>query len=77
MADVGMCGDYNSIIGIDKDKPLTRFLRENSGLPLRAGHGRRDPCALAVETDDTTGLALRVGAVRLAGRLDDEASVWE
>ena len=42
MSDVGMTGDYNSVIGMDKDEPLTRFLRKIPGRALRAGDGRGD-----------------------------------
>src|SRR5262244_3405866 len=31
VSDLGMTGDYNSIIGMDKDEPLTRFLRKIPG----------------------------------------------
>ena len=30
MSDVGMTGDYDSVIGMDKDEPLQRFLRRIS-----------------------------------------------
>ena len=58
MTDVGMTGDYDSVIGMDKDEPLRRFLRKHPGAQVRAGQRARRPCAaLAVETDDATGLA--------------------
>src|SRR5437660_1719611 len=62
VSDLGMTGEYNSIIGMDKDEPLTRFLRNISGARFEPAMGEATLCALAVETDDTTGLALRVGA---------------
>ena len=71
MSDVGMTGDYDSVIGMNKDEPLHRFTR-------RIGAGRFEPalgpatlCGVAVETDDATGLARRIGAVRLGGRLEE------
>ena len=70
MSDVGMTGDYNSVIGMDKDEPLTRFLRKISGARFEPALGEATLCALAVETDDSTGLARRVAAVRLGGRLE-------
>jgi hypothetical protein len=40
--------------------------------------GEATLCALAVETDDATGLARRVGAVRLGGRLEQaRPAFWE
>jgi metallophosphoesterase (TIGR00282 family) len=70
MSDVGMTGDYESVIGMVKDEPLGRFLRRISQGKFEAASGPATLCALAVETDDTTGLALRVGAVRLGGKLE-------
>lgn len=70
MTDVGMTGDYDSVIGMAKDEPLGRFLR-------RIPHGRFEPamgpatlCGIAVETDDATGLAKKVAAVRIGGPLE-------
>ena len=65
ISDVGMSGDYDSIIGMDKDEPLTRFLRKIPGARFEPALGEATLCALAVETDDATGLARRLGAVRL------------
>ncbi len=78
ISDVGMSGDYDSIIGMDKDEPLTRFLRKIPGSRFEPALGEATLCALAVETDDATGLAARVGAVRVGGRLEQaRPSFWE
>src|SRR5262249_41189192 len=78
MSDVGMTGDYNSVIGMDKDEPLTRFLRKIPGARFEPAMGAATLCALAVETDDTSGLARRVAAVRLGGRLEEaRPAFWE
>jgi 2',3'-cyclic-nucleotide 2'-phosphodiesterase len=71
VSDVGMSGDYDSIIGMDKDEPLTRFLRKIPGARFEPALGEATLCALAVETDDATGLARRLGAVRLGGALEE------
>jgi metallophosphoesterase (TIGR00282 family) len=70
MTDAGMTGDYDSIIGMQKEEPLRRF---TTGIPS----GRFEPApgvatlsGVAVETDDSTGLALRVAPVRAGGRLE-------
>ncbi|HEY7242468.1 MAG TPA: TIGR00282 family metallophosphoesterase [Xanthobacteraceae bacterium] len=77
VSDVGMSGDYDSIIGMDKDEPLTRFLRKIPGSRFEPAMGEATLCALAVETDDATGLALSVAAVRLGGRLEQAMpTVW-
>jgi calcineurin-like phosphoesterase len=78
MSDVGMTGDYNSVIGMDKDEPLTRFTRKIPNARFEPATGEATLCALAVETDDATGLASRVAAVRLGGRLEPaRPAFWE
>src|SRR3954447_10524794 len=66
----GMTGDYDSVIGMQKDEPLHRFV---TGIPS----GRFEPASgvatlsgVAVETEDATGLALRIAPVRIGGRLE-------
>jgi len=77
VSDVGMTGDYDSIIGMDKDEPLIRFLRRIPGARFEPALGEATLCALAVETDDATGFARRVAAVRLGGRLEQtQPTFW-
>jgi metallophosphoesterase (TIGR00282 family) len=70
VSDVGMTGDFDSCIGMNKDEPLNRFLRKLPGGKFEAASGPATLCGIAVETDDTSGLALKVGAVRLGGILE-------
>jgi 2',3'-cyclic-nucleotide 2'-phosphodiesterase len=70
VSDVGMSGDYDSIIGMAKDEPLSRFLRKIALTRFEPASGEATLCGLAVETDDATGLVQRLGAVRLGGGLD-------
>ncbi len=70
MSDVGMTGDFDSCIGMNKDEPLSRFLRKLPGAKFEAASGPATLCGLAVETDDVTGLANKVGPVRLGGILE-------
>ena len=69
--DAGMCGDYNSVIGMEKSEPMRRFV---TGMPK----GRFEPAMNAatlsgtyVETDDKTGKATRICMIRLGGRLQE------
>jgi 2',3'-cyclic-nucleotide 2'-phosphodiesterase len=71
VSDVGMTGDYHSVIGMNKQEPLQRFLRRIPSAKFEPALGAATLCGLAVETDDRTGLATRVGAVRLGGRLEE------
>jgi metallophosphoesterase (TIGR00282 family) len=71
MSDAGMTGDFDSVIGMVKDEPLTRFLRKLPGSKFEAASGPATLCGVAVETDDKTGLAVKIGAVRLGGLLEE------
>jgi calcineurin-like phosphoesterase len=71
ITDVGMTGDYDSIIGMNKNEPLHRFVRRISSGKFEPALGPATFCAVAVETDDATGLAVRVAPVRLGGRLEE------
>jgi 2',3'-cyclic-nucleotide 2'-phosphodiesterase len=78
VSDVGMTGDFDSVIGMNKDEPLNRFLRKIPGSKFEPANGLATLCALAVETDEASGLALKVGAVRLGGILEQaRPAFWE
>ena len=68
-SDAGMCGDYNSVIGMVKDGAALRFWRKMPGEKLGPAEGEATVCGVFVETDDATGLALRIEPVRQGGRL--------
>lgn len=67
--DAGMTGDYDSVIGMDKEAPLHRFTRKIAAPRMKPAGQEATLCGLYVETDDKTGLALRVEPVRVGGRL--------
>ena len=69
LTDAGMCGDYNSVIGMEKAEPLRRFI---TGMPKARFTPATEEATLSglfVETDDRTGKATRVAMVRQGGRL--------
>jgi metallophosphoesterase (TIGR00282 family) len=70
VSDAGMTGDFESVIGMNKDEPLNRFLRKVPGAKFEPAAGAATLCAIAVETDDASGLAAKIGAVRLGGILE-------
>ena len=70
MSDVGMTGDFDSVIGMNKDEPLNRFLRKIPSSKFEPATGQATLCAIAVETD-AKGLAVKVGPVRLGGMLEE------
>lgn len=70
MTDVGMCGDYNSVIGMHKEEPISRFLKGINHMRLVPAEGDATFCAVLVETDPQTGLAVKVQPIRIGGRLE-------
>lgn len=66
--DAGMCGDYNSVIGMEKDEPLNRFLSKIPSGRFQPALGEATLCGVFVETGEG-GLAQRVEPVRVGGRL--------
>ena len=64
MTDVGMCGDYNSIIGMDKTEPVHRFTTRIPSGRFTPAMGPATICGVFIETDDATGLAVSIEPVR-------------
>jgi metallophosphoesterase (TIGR00282 family) len=78
ISDVGMTGDYDSVLGMVKDEPLNRFLRRIPSSRFEPATGPATLCALALETDEATGLARRIAPVRIGGRLEQaRPTFWE
>ncbi len=76
VSDVGMTGDFDSVIGMSKQEPLARFLRKVPGGKFEPALGPATLCGLAVEIG-AKGLATRVGAVRLGGVLEEaQPNFW-
>jgi metallophosphoesterase (TIGR00282 family) len=69
--DAGMCGDYNSVIGMDKAEPMRRFITGMSKGRFEPAEGEATLSGTYVETDDRTGRATRVVMVRVGGRLSE------
>ncbi|MBS8260963.1 TIGR00282 family metallophosphoesterase [Roseibium polysiphoniae] len=70
MTDAGMCGCYDSVLGMDKEEPVNRFQRKIPGNRFAPATGDATISGVAVETDDRSGLALRVAPVRIGGHLE-------
>jgi metallophosphoesterase (TIGR00282 family) len=69
LTDAGMCGDYDSVIGMQKGAASLRFWKKVPGERLAPAEGEATICGALIETDDATGLARRIEPVRLGGRL--------
>lgn len=75
--DVGMCGDYDSVIGMNAEEPLRRFLAKVPGERFTPANGPATLAGIAVEVDDDTGLARAVEPLRLGGMLSETVpSFW-
>ncbi len=70
-SDAGMCGDYNSVIGMDKLEPMRRFVTGMGKERLSPAKGEATLSGLYVETDDRTGLATKIRMIRVGGRLEE------
>jgi 2',3'-cyclic-nucleotide 2'-phosphodiesterase len=71
LSDAGMCGDYDSVLGMQKDESIRRFLQKTPGPRMEPGLGPGTLSGIAVETDDRTGLAVLAAAVRLGPQLEE------
>ena len=69
MSDVGMCGDYDSSLGLDKEEPLNRFLAKIPKRRFEAAHGPATICGVGVEISERTGLAEKIAPLRIGPRL--------
>ena len=69
LTDAGMCGDYHSVIGMDRAEPMRRFITGMARERFTPANGEATLSGLYIETDDRTGKALHCSAVRVGGRL--------
>lgn len=72
-----MCGDFDSILGMDKEEPINRFLTKIASRRFSPSKGKATVCGVGIEVDDATGLARAIAPVRLGGRLSQtEPAFW-
>ena len=69
--DIGMCGDYNSVIGMNRDNSLNKFLKENSTKKHFPALGNATISGVLVTADEKTGLALKIEQIILGGALQE------
>jgi metallophosphoesterase (TIGR00282 family) len=65
--DAGMCGDYNSIIGMNKEPILERFLGMKSKKKFSPALGEATLCGVIIESDSETGLAKKIEPIKIGG----------
>jgi len=69
--DVGMCGDYNSVIGMNRDNSLKYFFKDSSKVKHFPAIGETTISGLMVEADEGTGLAKKVQPIVFGGSLEN------
>tara|TARA_B100001057_G_scaffold353318_1_gene355166 strand:+ start:263 stop:1069 length:807 start_codon:yes stop_codon:yes gene_type:complete len=67
--DIGMCGDYNSVIGMNKENSIKRFLKDKAAINHFPAEGEGTLSGIIIETDTETGLAKKVTRVIEGGSL--------
>ena len=77
VTDVGMTGDYDSVIGMEKEEPVRRFTTKLPAARFEPASGPATLCGVAVETG-VNGLATKIAPVRIGGRLmQARPGFWE
>ena len=77
LSDAGMCGDYDSILGMAKGEPIRRFVEKTPGARLEAASGEGTLAGLAMEIDPACGLTLMAQTVRIGPHLQESRpSFW-
>lgn len=74
-SDAGMCGNYQSVIGMDIGIALNRFLRKVPTEKLKPAEGNVTICGIVIETDDKTGLCKTITPLRDGGSLSQAGCV--
>jgi metallophosphoesterase (TIGR00282 family) len=67
--DIGMCGDYNSVIGMDKENSLKRFLKDKNAIKHFPAKGEGTLSGIIIEADQNTGLAKKITRLIEGGSL--------
>ena len=67
--DIGMCGDYNSVIGMNKENSIKRFLKQKDAVSHFPAEGEGTLSGVIVETDFKTGLAKNITRLIYGGSL--------
>ncbi|QNT79018.1 TIGR00282 family metallophosphoesterase [Entomobacter blattae] len=68
-SDAGMCGDYDSVIGMEKISAASRFVKKMPGERFRPAEGVGSLCGVFIMTNDQTGLAEKIAPIRMGGLL--------
>ena len=67
--DIGMCGDYNSVIGMNKENSLKRFFKDKDAIQHFPSKGEASLSGIIIDADQKTGLAKKITRLILGGSL--------
>ena len=76
ISDAGMCGDYDSSLGMDKEEPLNRFLSKVPKGRFEAANGPATLCGVGLDISARTGLTERIEPFRRGPRLEETAPAF-
>ena len=65
-----MCGDYNSVIGMNKENSIKRFLKDKNAVSHFPSEGEGTLSGIIVDADEKTGLAKKVSRIIVGGSLE-------
>ena len=68
--DIGMCGDYNSVIGMNKENSIKRFFKDKEAVKHFPSEGEGTLSGIIVEACENTGLANNVSRIIVGGSLE-------
>ena len=71
ISDAGMCGDFNSSLGMEVEEPLNRFVTKIPKGRFEPATGPATLCGVGIEVDDKTGLAKSINPLRVGARLEN------
>ena len=71
-SDLGMCGDYDSVIGMNKENSIKKFLKDSTAKQHFPSDGEATLCGVIVEADDQTGLAKDINQIIFGGILKEK-----
>ena len=71
LTDAGMCGDYNSVIGMNAENSINRFYKRDSTKHFPA-EGEASLCGAIIEANPKNGLASNISQFIFGGQLQKE-----
>ena len=71
LTDAGMCGDYNSVIGMNAENSINRFFKKDS-IKHFPSEGEASLCGAIIEANPKNGLALNITQFIFGGQLQKD-----